>query len=187
MSDNQRGRRVVVETRTPRRPTSRSYHRRQPREVTVALSVIGAAVLATFVALFITSRPYDPMNSTIAPQGTVPSGLIVQSSPKPSPTTMPSPQEKETASPQQASVPAGETANTETPDDTTIQAEIEKTIDSDARLSKLDVSTIVEGGKVTLVGSVGSAELRGRVEKVVRSVKGVVAVNNQLTVAEATP
>ena len=84
-------------------------------------------------------------------------------------------------------MPAGETGKTEIPDDTTIQAEIEKTIATDSTLSKLDVSTIVEGGKVTLVGSVGSADLKQRVEKAVRSVKGVVSINNQLAVVERTP
>ena len=33
----------------------------------VAVTVIVAATLATFLALFLTSRPYDPMDSTIAP------------------------------------------------------------------------------------------------------------------------
>src|SRR5258706_15210365 len=59
----------------------------------VALSVIGAAALATFIALFLTSRPYDPMNSTLTPGQTVPAGsLALGPSPKPSATISPSPQ-----------------------------------------------------------------------------------------------
>ena len=57
----------------------------------------------------------------------------------------------------------------------------------DSTLSKLDVSTLVEGGKVKIVGSVGSIELKQRVEKVLRSVRGVTGVDNQLVVTEATP
>jgi osmotically-inducible protein OsmY len=38
-----------------------------------------------------------------------------------------------------------------------------------------------------LVGSVSSANLKSRVEKAVSSVKGVVSVDNQLVVNEATP
>ena len=72
-------------------------------------------------------------------------------------------------------------------DDATIQSEIEKTIAGDSTLSTLDLSTIVEGGKVTLAGSVRSPELKQRVEKAVRSVKGVVSVDNQLVINEATP
>jgi len=188
VSYNQR-RRVVVETRPPRTRTAmkRSY-RRQPREGMVALAVIGAAALATLLALFITSRPYDPMNSTVVPQEGVPFGpLAMQASPKPSPTTTPSPGQKQATSPEQISEPAGETAKSTTPDDTAIQTEIEKTIASDPALSKLDVSTIVENGKVTLVGSVRSVDLKQRVEKAVRSVKGVTSVNNQLAVVETTP
>ena len=149
----------------------------------MALTVIGAAALATFVALFITSRPYDPMNSSVAPVQTVPAGSqATQPSPKPSPSVssvlQPSPGGQ---SPEPASEPAT------VPDDAGIQAQIERTIAADSALSELDVSTLVEGGKVTIVGSVKSADLKQRVEKALRSVKGVTAVDNQLVVTESTP
>jgi osmotically-inducible protein OsmY len=73
------------------------------------------------------------------------------------------------------------------PDDAGIQFQIDRTLTADPVLSKLDVSTLVEGGKVTIVGSVRSAELKLRVEKTLRSIKGVVSVDNQLVVTEATP
>ena len=152
----------------------------------MALTVIGAAALATFVALFITSRPYDPMNSTIAPLQTVPAGsLVTQPSPKPSASVSPLLQPTQAPAAGQSPEPAGETASV--PDDAGIQAQIERTIAADPTLSKLDVSTLVEGGKVTIVGSVKSAELKQRVERVLRSVKGVTAVDNQLVVTETTP
>ena len=151
----------------------------------MALTVIGAAALATFVALFITSRPYDPMNSTVAPLQTVPAGsLATQPSPKPSASVSPL-QPAQSPAAGQSPEPAGETATV--PDDAGIQAQIERTIAADPTLSELDVSTLVEGGKVTIVGSVKSADLKQRVEKVLRSVKGVNAVDNQLVVTEATP
>ncbi|HVS21789.1 MAG TPA: BON domain-containing protein, partial [Pyrinomonadaceae bacterium] len=81
----------------------------------------------------------------------------------------------------------GETAGPANADDAAIQAQIEKTFAADATLSKLDVSTLVENGKVTVVGSVRSSDLKQRVEKAVRSVKGVVSVDNQLIITEATP
>ena len=81
--------------------------------------------------------------------------------------------------------PSVETATV--PDDAGIQSQIEKVLASDPALSKLDVSTLVENGKVTIVGSVKSSDLKLRVEKAVRSVKGVVRVDNQLVVSEATP
>ncbi len=175
-----RHKRIVV--KTPFRPNRGRQAAPRPRESIVAVTVIAAATLATFLALFLTSRPYDPMDSTLAPQ---------QSAPQTSITPTPSPKPSATASPiiqgpasGQTSEPAGEPKIV---DDATIQAEIDKAIASDATFSKLDVSTIVEGGKVTLVGSVKSTDLKQRVEKAVRSVKGVVSVDNQLVISEATP
>jgi osmotically-inducible protein OsmY len=73
------------------------------------------------------------------------------------------------------------------PNDAEIQSQIEKTLAADSVLSKLDVSTLVEGGKVTIVGAVRSPDLKQRVEKTIQSLKGVVSVDNQLVVTEATP
>jgi hypothetical protein len=190
MPDHNRSRkRIVIETPSARQRGSRPVGR-QPstgaREGIVALSVIGAAALATFIALFLTSRPYDPMNSTLAPGQAVPAGSIgMGPSPKPSPTTSPSPQQNAAASGTPSPAPAVETATA--PDDAGIQFQIDRTLTADPVLSKLDVSTLVEGGKVTMVGSVRSADLKQRVEKTVRSIKGVVSVDNQLVVTEATP
>lgn len=174
-------RRVVISTA----PTQarRGYPARGPRrgsrEGIIALSVIGAAALATFLALFITSRPYDPMDSTVDPQQTLPSGpLTAQSSPTVSPTPI-------TPRPSESPEPAGETAPPV--DDAAIQTQIERASKSDPDLANLDVSTIVEGGRVTIIGSVPSAELKQRVERVIRNLRGVTHVDNQLVVIEATP
>jgi len=151
----------------------------------VALTVIGAAALATFVALFITNRPYDPMNSTVTPLQTVPTGPVaMQPSPKPSPTVSPSLPASQTAA-AESPEPSAETGTV--PDDAGIQSQIERALASDPTLSKLDVSTLVEGGKVKIVGSVRSMDLKQRVEKALRSVRGVTGVDNQLVVTEATP
>jgi BON domain len=183
--ERQRHKRIVVETPSARSPRlSRRRAAPRPRESIVAVTVIVAATLATFLALFLTSRPYDPMDSTIAPQQAVPPGPITPSpSPKPSPTTTPAIQGPSSG---QVNESAGET-KVAAVDDATIQAEIEKTIAGDSTLSTLDLSTIVGGGKVTLAGSVRSPDLKQRVEKAVRSVKGVVSVDNQLVITEATP
>ena len=173
--------RVVVSTSRP------SPYGRQPvganrsREGVVALSIIGAAALATFLALFITSRPYDPMDSTFDAQQTVPSGPLAAQSPTPSPT--PTASSSRTA---ESPEPAGETGAA-TVDDATIQAQIERASRSDPALANLDVSTIVEGGRVTVIGSVPSAETKRQVERTIRAIRGVVAVDNQLVVIEATP
>lgn len=183
--ERSRHKRIVVETPSPsnRRPAGRQLAPR-PRESIVAVTVIAAATLATFVALFLTSRPYDPMNSSLAPQQSVPQSLITPTpspSPKPSASTTPGIQ---TPTSGQTSETAGEP---KVVDDATIQAEIDQAIASDATLSRLDVSTIVEGGKVTLAGSVKSMDLKQRIERTIRSLKGVVGVDNQLVISEATP
>jgi hypothetical protein len=183
----QRNRRRVVITTSgehARRVTAvRRTRNNGPREWVLALVLIGAATLATFLALFLTSRPYDPMNSTVQPQQSVPQGqLQLQTTPTPSPSQ--SPTAKPTAS--VAQEPNGEIA-TVPPDDTTIQQEIEQALHSDSALSDLDISTIVETGRVTIVGSVRSAELKQRVARTVRGIKGVTSIDNQLVVIEATP
>ena len=177
--------RIVVDAsqRRQRRSAPRPSPSRS-NELWIAISVIIAAALATLVALFITSRPYDPATASLAPQQTVPSGPAFTPSPKPSPSTSATPQNKPSTQPTPA-VP-GETSNVP-PDDASIQSHIDTTLAADAALSKLDVSTLVENGKVTIVGSVRSVELKQRVEKVVRAIKGVTTVDNQLVVNEATP
>jgi hypothetical protein len=126
------------------------------------------------------------MNSTVDPQRTVPVGsLVTQPSLKPSPTV--SPLLQPTQTPVAGQSPESSSERATVPDDAGIQAQIERTIAKDPTLSQLDVSTLVEGGKVTIVGSVRSAELKQRVEKALRTVNGVTAVDNQLVVTEATP
>jgi hypothetical protein len=102
-----------------------------------------------------------------------------------SPSPSPSPQGTPTAAAEETPEPAAEPPKP--PDDASIQAQIERSLSSEPALAQLDVSTIVEGGRVTIVGSVRSAELKQRVERTVRSVKGVTAVDNQLVVIEASP
>src|ERR1700730_7830349 len=135
MSDYAKRRsRIVID-----RPTSRQGRNTRPggrqagagaREGIGALTLIGAAALATFVALFLTSRPYDPMDSTLAPVQTVPAGsLATQASPKPSPTASPSPRQIQTTTAPPSPEPASESVTV--PDDASIQSQIERILASD--------------------------------------------------------
>ena len=148
MSDNRRRNRIVIEAPPARHQRSTRPAPRQPgtgaREGMVALSVIGAAALATFIALFLTSRPYDPMSSTLAPGQTVPAeSLAMQPSPKPSPTiSTSSPQQNQAAGAAVSPEAASETGPV--PDDAGIQSQIERTLSGDPALSKLDISTLVD-------------------------------------------
>jgi hypothetical protein len=179
--------RFTVETsrKRSRVASGRKSGNKRSDEIWIGLSTIGAAALATFLALYLTSRPFDPMNASIAPQQVVPAGPIISPSPSPksSSSVTPSPTPVPEVSP---STPGGETAS-EPPDDATIRSHVEAAMAADAVVSKLDVSTVVENGKVTIVGSVKSAELKQRIEKIVRGVKGVNSIDDQLIITEATP
>ena len=178
--------RIVVDA--PRRQRSQPHQRGQARppssELWIAISIIVAAALATFLAMFITSRPFDPGAASLAPQQTIPAGPLVSPSTRTSPTISPTPQTKLSVE-QSPSISEGEVAPAT--DDASIQSRIDSSLAADATLTKLDVSTLVENGKVTIFGSVRSTELKQRVEKIIRSIKGVTTVNNQLVVNEATP
>src|SRR5207302_245730 len=82
------------------------------------------------------------------------------------PTTKPTPE----SSP---ALGGGETTTTTPLDDATVQANIDKALNADPALSGVDLSTLVENGKVTIVGSVRSFELKQRAERLIRSLKGV--------------
>lgn len=174
--------RIVVDTSRSRGPARRGYQER-PRytEVWLAISLIGAAAIATFLALFLTSRPYDPTSASLPPQQTIPAGPSITPSPKASISTTPTP-----LSAPSPSLPLGETSPAAV-DDATIQSQIDKTLAADPALANLDVSTLVESGKVTIVGSVKSAEMKQRVAREIRAIKGVTSIDNQLVVSETTP
>jgi BON domain len=178
----QKRNRLVIETSSRSATPSRHPPTRAKGEAVVAVTVIAAAALATFLALLVTSRPYDPMTSSTAPQQEIPQAPLPQPSAKQSPT--PTPQSSQ--SPPAVTEPTPDKSKA-IPDDASIQTQIEKNLASDSSLSELDVSTLVENGKVTLVGSVRSADQKIKVERVVRAVKGVLAVDNQLVVPEGTP
>ena len=177
--------RIVVDTSRRTQTNVRGASRTPSRnpEPWIAISIIVAAALATFLALFITSRPFDPETASFAPQQAIPAGPVFSPSPRQSPTASPTPQGKPSA--QTSPVAGGEA--TPPVDDASIQSHIESALGADPALAKLDVSTLVENGKVTIVGSVRSAELKQRIERTIRSVKGVTTVDNQLVINEATP
>src|SRR6266446_3783982 len=124
--------RIVIKAHTGSGRGQTHNRRSAPRtrESLLAVSVIAAAALATFIALFLTSRPFDPMNSTVLPQQSVPQGpAIVQPSPKPSSST--SPQQKPAA--EQSLTPASETID-DGSNDAAIQSKIERTLAADPTL-----------------------------------------------------
>ena len=66
--------------------------------------------------------------------------------------------------------------------DSTIQAAIDKRISDDPEFSTLGITATVFNGKVMLVGTVKTEELKARIERAVKQIKGVKEVDNQITV-----
>src|SRR5204863_4204023 len=135
--------RIVIETpeRRARRPARNKTSPRN-QEVWAAISIIGAAGLATFLALFLTSRPFDPANASLGPQQSVPAGPSLTPSPKTSASPTPTPTQAVTQN-----SPAAPGAETAPPDDAAIQSRIDKVFAADPILQTTDVSTLVENGR----------------------------------------
>ena len=75
---------------------------------------------------------------------------------------------------------AGGSAAPAVPDDGSIQSEIDKRLQKD--FTTVDITVSVVNGKAMLVGTVKSDQVKSQIEKAVRAVKGVKAVDNQLIV-----
>jgi osmotically-inducible protein OsmY len=75
---------------------------------------------------------------------------------------------------------AGTTANAL--NDATIQSEIDKKIGDDPAYSSLGITATVLDGKVTLVGTVKSDSTKQQIERMVRHIKGVKSIDNQIVV-----
>jgi hypothetical protein len=80
----------------------------------------------------------------------------------------------------------GATATTESSQpvniDSTIQTEIDKRLLDDPVFSSHTITATVINGKVTLLGTVKTEDVKNAVERMVRQVKGVKAVDNQISV-----
>lgn len=182
--------RVVVETPTSKREVTRSEAVRYPEREGVsggvlAAVVVGIVALAAIVILFVMNRQQQDANANLAsqpPQTTIvqqpaqqPPNVVVQ---QPAPATQPAPI---IINGQSAPASGGATTSS-VPDDSSIQAAIDKKLSNDPNLSSLGVYATVANGKATLTGTVKSEALKSQVERVVRNVKGVKSIDNQIII-----
>jgi uncharacterized integral membrane protein len=181
--------RVVVETPNSRREVVRSESILYPDRsgisgTALAAIVVGVIALAAIIILFAMNRR-DTVNANFAqqpPQTTIvqqpaqqPPSIIVQ---QPAPATQPAP----VIINGQPAPAAGGTTTSSGPDDLTIQTAIDKKFNDDPNLSSLGITATVLNGKVTLLGSVKTEQMKAQVERVVQNVKGVKSVDNQISV-----
>jgi len=180
--------RVVVETPTERREVVHSQSVRDNSGISagmVGVLVVVAIALITMLVLFwISSQPATD-NANIAATQPPPTTVVQQPAPvqqppviiqQPAPATQPAPIV--------VTPPAGgTTVPTEIVNmDSTIQTAIDKKISDDPEISTLGITASVIDGKVMLLGTVKTEALKTQVERLVKSVKGVKSVDNQISV-----
>ena len=66
--------------------------------------------------------------------------------------------------------------------DSTVQAAIDKRLADDPEFSTLGITASVINGKVMLIGTVKTEELKTKIERAVRQIKGVKDIDNQISV-----
>ena len=181
--------RVVVETPTERREVVHSQSVRDNSGISagmVGVLVVVAIALITMLVLFwMSSQPADNANvaTTQPPTTIVQQPAPVQQPPvivqQPAPATQPAPViVNPPAGGSTASTGPAESVNM----DSTIQAAIDKKISDDPEISTLGITATVIDAKVTLLGTVKTQALKTQVERLVKQVKGVKSVDNQISV-----
>ena len=184
--------RVVVETPSERREVVHSQEVRTPDRSGISAGMVGVLVvvaiaLITMLVLFwMSSQPAtDTAGSTTASQP--PTTIVQQPAPaqqppviiqQPAPVTQPAP--IVVTPPAGGSTVPAETQAANV--DASIQTEIDKRLTDDPTFSTLGITATVLNAKVTLIGTVKSETLKSQVERMVKQVKGVKQVDNQITV-----
>ncbi len=185
--------RVVVETPNERREVVSSQSVRTPDNSGISAGMVGVLVvvaiaLITMLVLFWMSSQPNTDNANLTAQQ--PPTVIQQPAPaqqppviiqQPAPATQPAPviiTPPAGGSTSSASTTTAESVNL----DSTIQEAVDKRLADDPELSTLGITATVLNGKVMLVGTVKTEALKAQAEKLVKQVKGVKAVDNQISV-----
>jgi hypothetical protein len=184
--------RVVVDTPTERREvvhtqTVRGEDRSGISAGMVGVLVVVAIALITMLVLFWMSS--QPATDTATTAAQPPTTVVEQPAPVQQPPVIiqqPAPVTTQPA-PVIITPPAGGSTVTDSSQqaqniDSTIQAAIDKQLTDDPTFSTLGITATVVNGKVLLTGMVKTETLKSQVERMVRAVKGVKEVDNQITV-----
>lgn len=181
--------RVVVETPNERREVVHSQSVRDNSGISagmVGVLVVVAIALITMLVLFwISSQPATD-NANLAAQQP-PTTVVQQPAPAQQPPVIIQQPAPATQPPIVVTPPAGgSTASTmpaeSTNMDSTIQTAVDKKLSDDPEISPLGITATVLDGKVMLLGTVKTEALKAQVERLVKQVKGVKSVDNQISV-----
>ena len=156
---------------------------------TVAMIVIGAVTavaLLFFLLIYNQRREEENQNRQVETAQQQPQQpIVVQQPAQPiivqQPSSQPAPI---VAPPTSDSTTSSSSANT-VDRDLAVQTEIDRRMKADKEFSKLNISATVIDGEVMLVGFVESADMKKRIEKMVKEIKGVKKVNNQIRVSDS--
>jgi hypothetical protein len=153
---------------------------------TVGVIVVVAIALITIVVLFLMNNQNANSNANLAEQQPAQAPVIVQQ-----PAAQQQPpvivQQPATAAKQPPIVinqpaPASGAAPVNNSNDGAVQAAVDKKLSDDPTLSALGITTTVLDGKVTVTGTVQSEALKSQIDRLLRGVKGVKQVDNQIIV-----
>lgn len=151
----------------------------------LAAIVVGVVVLVAITLLFFMYRQQDTTNTNLATQQP-PQTTIVQQPAQQPPVIVQQPGAATQPAPiivnnPPATAPASGSSS-KYPDDSAIQAAVDRKFSDDPSFSALGVVARVANGTVTLTGTVKSDALKAQVERAVRNIKGVKSVDNQITI-----
>jgi BON domain len=182
--------RVVVETPNERREVVHTQSVRDNSGISagmVGVLVVVAIALITMLVLFWMSSQPATDNANMAAQQ--PTTVVQQPAPvqqppviiqQPAPaTTQPAPI---IVTPPAGGTSGGTTATDNMNMDSTVQAAVDKKLSDDPAISQLGITASVVNGKVMLIGTVKTDALKTQIERMVKQVKGVKEVDNQISV-----
>ena len=192
---NAEHRRVVVETPKGRREEVHSEAVRYPERsgisgTALAAIVVGVIALAAIIILFVMNQQNANDNANLAAQQQQPPQTIVQQPAQqppvivqqPAPASQPPVIINGQTAPASGGTTTSSDASTSGPDDSKVQAAVDKKLSDDPNLNSLGITVTVLNGKATLVGVVHSQAEKNQVERAVRSVRGVKSIDNQISV-----
>jgi hypothetical protein len=209
--EQQRRSRVVVETPNSRREVVQSQTVRYPEErrgysVGVIAAVALTAIAATVIIMLFLTNPSDDSDSTninlrasapaqptpysqvpviVQTPMTQPTPIIIQ---QPAPVIVappPAAAEPSTAAPPSSTAaPPAPTAGSAS-DDLALQQKVDRLFADDREVASANVFATVVDGRVRLTGTVASEAVKQRAERLAYSVKGVLGVDNKITVTPA--
>jgi hypothetical protein len=179
-SEPQKRRRVEVPIPVGKKRAPARHYQQNGDGTHRALIDAGIVVLTTVLTTVLLLGISGQIQDTTAENLTSGSPAPLLLTPQPLASATPTPQTSRSlatpATEDSASTPVA------TPDDTEIQAAIDKKLGDDASLSQLGITATVTDGTVILVGTAPSDEMKDKVEKLVHSVKGVRKIDNQIVV-----